>query len=145
MSEIYVKKGVCVNEYKLYKLLQNLYPHFIPKLISYDEKSKELTTEKINEMCVSDMYGENFNLVPPKLINKIRTIIKTLYDNGFNYPDITGYNFIEDSDGKVWIIDFEHCFCKGSYKTLSNLEKKYIQFIEDFIHNNINEWNSDFR
>lgn len=143
MNETYTKKAVSKNEYKLYKLLQNLYYDFIPKLINYDEKDKELTMLKINNLCVSDMYGENFNDVPLELIKKIRNIVKILYEDGFNYPDITGYNFIEDN-GKVWIIDFEHCFCKGSYKILTNLEKKHIKFIEDFIYNDINTWNCRF-
>ena len=123
----------------------NLYSDFIPKLISYDEKSEELITEKINNLCVSDMHGENFSNVPPELIKKIRNIVKILYEDGFNYPDITGYNFIEDDNGKAWLIDFEHCFCKGSYKILTKLEKSHIKFIEDFVYNNISTWNPDFR
>jgi RIO-like serine/threonine protein kinase len=145
MSEVYVKKGVSKNEYKLYKLLQNLYSDFIPKLIHYDEKSEKLMMEKINHLSVSDMHTEDFNNVPPESIKKIRNIVKILYEDGFNYPDITGYNFIEDNNGKVWIIDFEHCFCKGSNKILSNLEKKQIQFIEDFVYNDICSWNPEFK
>ena len=70
--------------------------------------------------------------------------IKILYEDGFNYVDITGYNFIQDANGKVWIIDFEHCFCKGSYNIFNNIEKKYVKFIEDFIYNNLDSWNRDF-
>lgn len=144
MNEIYIKKNVCKNEYKIYKLLQKLRYTFIPKLISYDESKQELITEKINNLCVSDMYGENFTDVPSDITQKIRIIVKTLYEDGFNYVDITGYNFIEDNDGKVWIIDFEHCFCKGSNKVMTNIEKRYIKFIENFIYGNIKNWNPDF-
>ena len=144
MTEVYVKKNVCNNEYKLYKLLQSRYPNFIPEFISYDNVKKELIMSKIKNLCISDMYGEKFNDIPYELIQQIRNIIKILYEDGFNYVDITGYNFIEDTNGKVWIIDFEHCFCKGSYNILNDLEKKYIKFIEDFIYNNIDSWNPDF-
>lgn len=143
MEEVYVKKYVCKHEYKMYKLMSNLYS-FIPKFISYDENKCQLTMQKINTLCVSDMYGEDFNCVPKNIIKGARNIIKKLYDDGFCYPDITGYNFIEDKNGKIWLIDFEHCFFKGSVKILTNTEKLYIKFIENFISGEEQSWNIDF-
>lgn len=43
------------------------------------------------------------------LSSNITTISLALYNHGIVYPDITGYNFIE-SQGKIWIIDFEHAY-----------------------------------
>lgn len=114
-------------------------------VIDYNETTHELTMEKIDNMCVSDMYGEDFKNVPLNIVEKIRNIIRMLYDDGFCYPDITGYNFIEDSNGTVWIIDFEHCFCKGSYNILSNKEKEHIKFIEKFNSGEAQSWNPEFR
>lgn len=140
----YVKQNVCKYEYKLYRLLGYLY-YFIPKLIDYNETTCELTMQKIDNMCISDMYGEDFKNVPLNVVEKIINIIYTLYDDGFCYPDITGYNFIEDSNGTVWIIDFEHCFCKGSNNILSNKEKEQIKFIKKFISGEAQCWNPEFR
>jgi tRNA A-37 threonylcarbamoyl transferase component Bud32 len=143
-EDYYVKKNVCKYEYKLYRLVGCLY-YPIPKLIEYNETTCELTTQKIDNICVSDMYGEDFKNVPLNVVEKIRNIIAMLYDDGFCYPDITGYNFIEDKNGSVWIIDFEHCFCKGSYNILSYQEKEYVKFIEKFISGEAQCWNPEFR
>ena len=41
------------------------------------------------------------------VFKQIQDIILYLYTAGIEYPDITGYNFIEYND-KIWIIDFGH-------------------------------------
>jgi RIO-like serine/threonine protein kinase len=137
------KKKVCKNEYKLHKLMYSLYS-FIPKCINYNEITCELTMQNIDSLNISDMYGEKFTDIPESIRDEVREIIKNLYEDGFCYPDITGYNFIEDNNGKIWLIDFEHCFCKGSYKILTNNEKQYISFIEGFISGEIQSWNPGF-
>jgi len=80
------------------------------------------------------MYGEEDWDTSPELFAKIRKIIKTLCDNNIEYPDITGYNFIEYDD-KVWIIDFEHS--KISKKITNSFIKKFIKGLDG--------WNPDFR
>ena len=74
-------------------------------------------------------YFKEFNF------DEIRTIIKALADNHIEYPDITGYNFIE-YDKKIWIIDFEH----------SSIFKKTMKdpFVNKFIFGS-NKWNPDFK
>ena len=62
--------------------------------------------QKIHNMCLSDFYGEAATNISNELFNKIREIIQLLYDNCIEYPDITGYNFIEKYN-KLWIIYFE--------------------------------------
>jgi tRNA A-37 threonylcarbamoyl transferase component Bud32 len=106
-----------------------------PKLISYNFIKKELVMEKIEGMSVSDMYGEESNKVPIKIFNKIRQIIKKLYDNDIIYNDITGYNFML-SENKIYIIDFEHALYKSDISD--------NKFVLDFI-NGLNEWNPEFR
>jgi tRNA A-37 threonylcarbamoyl transferase component Bud32 len=94
--------------------------------------------KRINALSVSDQYGENFEDVPSHIITKIRDTIATLYTNGIEYPDITGYNFIYEEDAdKLWIIDFEH----ASY---NSCHKGYDPFILDFI-NGRNDWNPEFK
>ena len=79
----------------------------LPKIIGYDLHNKTLTMERIPSDCISNIYGENDEDVDGEIYNKIRKIIKRLYENDIEYPDITGYNFIEYQN-KLWIIDFEH-------------------------------------
>jgi RIO-like serine/threonine protein kinase len=137
------KKIVCKSEYMFHKLLSSQYS-FIPKFINYDEVNCELTMQNIDSLCISDMYGEKFTDIPESIREEVRDIIKTLYEDGFCYPDITGYNFIEDTNGKVWIIDFEHCFWRRSQKVITNKEKHHIQFIKAFISGEIQSWNPEF-
>jgi tRNA A-37 threonylcarbamoyl transferase component Bud32 len=127
----YIKKDVNEYEYKITKMLSKLYS-FIPDVISYDETKCEMTIQKIDNLCISDMYGENFMDVPESIRENIKEIISTLYNDGICYPDITGYNFIEDNNGKIWIIDFEHCFWR------------HIKFVKAFISSNVQTWNPYF-
>ena len=85
---------------------------------------------KINAMNLSDMFGENASDIDEYYFDEIRTIIKTLSDNHIEYPDITGYNFIEYSN-KIWIIDFEHAHIRDT-------------FVDKFIQGR-NKWNPRFK
>ena len=130
----YIKKEVQEHEYNMHKYVYDLHIVNIPKIISYNKEEKILTMEKIDNMNVSDMYGEENWDTSPELFTKIRKIIQTLCDNNIEYPDITGYNFIEYDD-KVWIIDFEHS--KISKKITNSFIKKFIKGLDG--------WNPDFR
>ena len=130
----YIKKNVEEHEYTMHKYVYDLNIVNTPKIISYNKEEKILTMEKIDNMNVSDMYGEENWDTNPELFAKIRKIIKTLCDNNIEYPDITGYNFIEYDD-KVWIIDFEHS--KISKKITNSFIKKFIKGLDG--------WNPDFR
>jgi tRNA A-37 threonylcarbamoyl transferase component Bud32 len=131
----YTKTNVKKSEYYIHNLIYNSDIVNIPKPYSYNIKTRTFTMYKINQMSISDKYGENFSDVPQHIIEEIRNIISTLYYNDIEYPDITGYNFIE-YDNKIWIIDFEH----ASYKLN---KKRYDPFILKFI-NGHNGWNSKF-
>ena len=134
MNSVFSKKNVSSHEYQMQKYIYDLNILNVPKIINYDSNNKILEMEKINNFNISDMYGENSENVPISIFSEIRNIINILYQNGITYPDITGYNFIEN-DNKIWIIDFEH-----SYFTNNDNDDK---FVNEFI-NGLNEWNPYF-
>jgi hypothetical protein len=127
-----------------------------------------MRTRKINALSVADMYGADFEKVPATIISQIRDIIKKLYQAGIIYPDITGYNFIQDSNDRVWIVDFEHCFYLNQNQSihdvmnstdanenafvsphLSELELtakqlNQIKFVHMFCTDDKTEWNPEF-
>jgi hypothetical protein len=109
---------------------------YVPKVYSYDAINSILIMEKIDEMSVSDMYGEHMSDVPKDVVTQIRNIIKVLYNNYIEYPDITGYNFIE-KDEKVYIIDMEHAHYNYGIKS-------YDPYILRFIKEDATEWNEQF-
>ena len=132
---LYIKQNVKEHEYKMHKLVYELKIVNTPKIISYDKNTKTMVMEKIDNMNLSDMYGEDDNIIDEYYFDEIRTIIKKLAENSIEYPDITGYNFIEH-DNKIWIIDFEH----------SSIFKKTMKdpFVNKFIAG-LNKWNPEFK
>jgi tRNA A-37 threonylcarbamoyl transferase component Bud32 len=132
---VFIKNNVNTHELKMHMHVNELNIVDCPKLLSYNFVKKELTMKKIEGMSVSDMYGEESDKVPDKIFNKIRKIIKKLYDNNIIYNDITGYNFMLSED-KIYIIDFEHAQLRS--------DKQIDKFVLDFI-NGLNKWNPEFR
>ena len=131
---MFTKHNVKASEYKMQLLLFNSHIVNVPRPYRFEESN--LTMQMIPALSISDMYGENFSDVPIHITDRIRDIISTLYMNGIEYPDITGYNFIEYQD-KIWIIDFGH----ASYN--SN-PQSYDPFIMKFI-NGYNDWNPNYK
>ena len=134
--ETYIKNNVGMHEYVMHKHIYDLNILNVPRIISYDYHNKILTMEKLENMNISDFYGEKIDQVPIDIVNKIRVIIKRLLDNGIEYPDITGYNFIEKFE-LIWIIDFEHA------KFVDCKKNDNYEFIINFI-NGLNSWNLEF-
>ena len=134
-TKVYIKKNVKEHEYNMHKHVYELNIVNTPKIISYDNKTEVMIMEKIDNMNLSDMHGEEDRMIDEYYFDEIRTIIKTLAENNIEYPDITGYNFIE-YDNKIWIIDFEH----------SSIFKKNMKstFVNKFI-SGANRWNPDFK
>ena len=131
---MFTKPNVSPAEYTVCKYIHGLGIVNTPEPISYDADTKTMTMVSIPQLDISNMYGEGSNDPPEYVFDEIRIIIKKLYDHGIVYPDITGYNFIE-WDGKMWIIDFEHCEINPSRKN---------PFVLEFI-NGANTWNPLFR
>jgi tRNA A-37 threonylcarbamoyl transferase component Bud32 len=130
----YIKKDVSLKEYEMHKHVYSLGIVDTPKILAYDRDTKVMIMENVNYMSVSDYYGEKDTDISEELFQKIRKIIKTLYENNIVYPDITGYNFIEYNK-RVWIIDFEH----SNFKPLLTDD-----FVVKFI-NGANKWNPRFK
>ena len=127
----YTKYGVKQHEYDVHKYVYNLKLEKVnvPKIISYDKEKEIMVMHKINALNLSDMFGEKSSDIDEYYFDEIRTIIQTLSDNGIEYPDITGYNFIEHAN-KIWIIDFEHAHIRDT-------------FVDKFIQGR-NKWNPRF-
>ena len=118
---------------------------FSPKIIKFQisfnkEDSKyigNITMENLNELCIADRYGEDPRNIPKIIWDQIRVILRILYDEeGIEYIDITGYNFI-DKNGKVYIIDFGDAIYKKKNKEMN-------WFLSYFLGGH-NGWNPDFR
>ncbi len=147
MTKIFIKYNVKYHEYFIhdycYYLLKELSKKEdnkininIPKIIAYDNNKKMLTMQKINGDNISNIYGENIENVPIKLLNIIRKCLYLFNQYMIEYIDITGYNFMLDKDEKLWIIDFEHAKCR---KENENTDKFLLKFINGEI-----SWNPDF-
>ena len=135
----FTKKNVSPHEAEIYQRAQSIMD-CVPRFISYDPETMTMITEKIPQMNIADMYGESGQDMSIGLWKEIKDIIIGLYQNGIEYSDITGYNFIEHA-GKVWIIDFGHA------QYIQDIEKNGNQvndFVIDFM-NGIYKWNPDFR
>ena len=130
----YIKQHVSLKEYEMHKHVHALGIVNTPKILAYDRETQFMLMEKVPHMNVSDYYGEKEIHITPALFKKIRSVIKTLYDNNVVYPDITGYNFIE-YDNRIWIIDFEHANFKALLKD---------DFVVKFI-NGADKWNPRFK
>jgi tRNA A-37 threonylcarbamoyl transferase component Bud32 len=137
-SYMFIKENVSLHEYKMHTYAYNLGLINVPKIYDYNEETKVLKMQKITNLCLSDYYGEDPTDISDELFNEIRNIIKILYDNNIEYPDITGYNFIEKND-KTWIIDFGHASFNPYINT--NITDPFIdKFIKGY-----NSWNPNFR
>tara|TARA_E500000178_G_scaffold334209_1_gene369870 strand:- start:3150 stop:3554 length:405 start_codon:yes stop_codon:yes gene_type:complete len=134
MEDIFIKNQVTKDEFMLNRIT-NFLGVPSPTVLAY--KDNTLKLEKIDGMCLSDMYGEKDNDTPINLYNDIRKIIRELLSLGICYPDITGYNFMIDKKDKIWIIDFGHAY-------ITNPEDKIDPFVEKFL-NGYNGWNPDFK
>lgn len=156
----HVKENVYTKEYRIYKYLNNMDLKFIPKLYSYDKEKKILKTQRINGLTIADLYGEDFCKVPKEIVKQIRKIIRYLYNIGIIYPDITGYNFIQDKQKRIWILDFEHSFYINKYINQTTIEAtnlhddseeciikdkdEHLDFVDKFCFEDEQSWNPYF-
>jgi tRNA A-37 threonylcarbamoyl transferase component Bud32 len=138
----YVKQDVHENEWAIQELIHNLNNENIPvpEIIEYNNKSKILVMKRIGGNTLSHNYGEKATDIPDELFKQVVTIVRNLVLIGIEYPDLTGYNFVEDANGKVWIIDFGHAKIEKN-NCINILKNIHIQNI----FNGIKTWNPDFR
>jgi len=99
-------------EYELQKYISLKY-NFSPKVdsITWMSTYAEIVMEKIQGQTLADIFGDDPTDIPDWIWNKMRRIVTTLYnEDGIEYVDITPYNFMIDSNDKIWIIDFGHAY-----------------------------------
>ena len=152
VSDYCFTKGAVFNrEGTMYRYLNTLGLPFLPKFYGYDKEGCILTTQRIYGHCLADYYGDCYDDLPARIKLKIKEIITDLYKNGIVYPNITGYNFIEDINKKIWLIGFKHSFGVNNYKEgFENEEsdimdyREHVQFVKDFCFANENNWNPYF-
>ena len=133
----YIKYQVSDKEHFIQQYVYQLNIVNVPQIIYYDEKNKIMIMKKVEGMNLSDQYGDNANDIPNEIFEQVVKIVRNLVLHNIEYPDLTGYNFIEDTNGKVWIIDFGHSKMMSS-KQINNI---HIQTI----CNGDKKWNPDFR
>jgi len=113
-------------------------PTIIDSEIKFNRKYVgNITMEDLDELCLADKYGEEPEKIPILIWDQIRTILRILYyEEGIEYIDITGYNFIEKNN-KVYIIDFGDAI-------YSKKDKEMNWFLSYFL-GGANSWNPDFK
>ena len=113
---------------------------FAPKIQKIDGNVVQMDT--VEGMCLADLYTDD----PSKISNaawfQIESILETLFEcEGIEYVDITSYNFMEDKDGKIWIIDFGHAY----YTRKEKGEPAENWFLRSVLAGESGKaWNSDF-
>ena len=133
----YVKQNVNHREYFMQKYVYKLDIVNVPEIIEYNDESKIMVMKKVGNHNLSDNYGENATDIPKELFDQVVKIVRNLVLHNIEYPDLTGYNFVEDSNGKVWIIDFEH----SSLMSTKHIDNIHIQNI----CNGYKKWNPEFK
>ena len=132
----YVKHNVGHREYFMQKYVYNLNIVNVPEIVEYNDESKIMVMKKAGKHNLSYIYGDKASDIPDELFNQVVKIVRNLVLHNIEYPDLTGYNFIEDSNGKIWIIDFGHS-CLMTSKQITNI---HIQNI----CNGYKNWNPEF-
>jgi tRNA A-37 threonylcarbamoyl transferase component Bud32 len=133
----YIKRDVDDREHFMQQYVYQLNIVNVPQIIYYDEKNKIMIMKKVEGMNLSDQYGDNANDIPNEIFEQVVKIVRNLVLHNIEYPDLTGYNFIEDTDGKVWIIDFGHSKMMSS----NQINNIHIQNI----CNGDKKWNPEFK
>jgi len=137
MNDLYIKEQVESNEYMIARIANQGLHIPTPEIIYYNSTCKVMIMTKIHQCSVADYYGDSDSETPDEVYIQIRKIIGDLLMAGISYPDITGYNFIEDNNGKVWIIDFGHAEVKAPNKMVDTFITKFL--------NGHNGWNPEFK
>ena len=106
---------------------------FAPKIHHVDGNVVQM--DSIAGLCLADQYTDNPTKIPKKIWSEIHRIVSILFEReGIEYVDITGYNFIEDNDGKIWILDFGDAYYTNG---------KVNWFLKEFLDEPYG-WNPDF-
>jgi RIO-like serine/threonine protein kinase len=124
--DIFEKTNVGYDEYLIAVLLQRTTQLPIPEIYGYNSDTKTMRVKKMDHLSLADFYGINDVEFPKEIYECVRKIVQTLDNLGIDYPDITPYNFIEDDNGEIWIVDFEHA-------SMRNQDEPRNEFMEKFL------------
>ena len=137
-NEFHVKRNVDHKEYFLNRYVANLGSVRIPEVVEYFQETRIMVSKRVRGNNISDNHGEDVNHVPDEVFEKVATIIRELVLSGVEYPDITGYNFIEELDtDDVWIVDFGH----ANIKQQREITDRHIKAV----CNGEKKWNPEYR
>jgi tRNA A-37 threonylcarbamoyl transferase component Bud32 len=121
-----------VREVRLQTTAANL--GLAPRVLGTDNKTF-IEMENVGT-ALAYVYGTDTEDLPNDVRGSVYDIICTLYANGIQYLDITPYNFTQDENGRVWIIDFGHA---------TNRKRLRPYLIKMFNEGYLHTWNADFR
>ena len=77
----YIKENVSLQEYEMQTYVYNTGIVNVPKIIDYDIETKQMKMVRVGVMNISDFYGEKSEDISVDLFERIRNIIKILYEN----------------------------------------------------------------
>jgi len=136
-NEYYIKKNVSHREYFMQHFVYKLNIINVPEIINYNDDTRTMTMVRVGKNNLSHNYGENATDISDDIFDKVAVIVRKLVLHGIEFPDLTGYNFVEDDTGKIWIIDFEH----AKFTPTQNITNIHIRTI----CNGTKRWNPDFK
>jgi RIO-like serine/threonine protein kinase len=143
-DKIFIKKNVNPREVAVHKYVYDLNIVNTPTVLDYNPKTRIMKMENIPHLSVADFFGSDIDNVPEEIIEMIRYIVKSLYDVGVEFPDISGYNFIYDETlNKMWVIDYGNAVFLEDIKLAEEETFKRDEFVEEFMEG-LNSWNPDF-
>lgn len=134
-----VSKQAAQLEYEIQSYIASKY-NFTPKThgITLMSSYTEIAMEIVQGQTLADMFGDDPDNIPGWVWDEMRRIVTLLYtQEGIEYIDITPYNFMIDSNDKIWIIDFGHArYC--------DMSRPANWFLTDFIYEEVRSFNPDF-
>lgn len=113
---------------------------FAPNILDAD--SNIINMDTVDGSTLAELYGDDPESIPDDVWEQIVYILITLFEQeGIEYIDITSYNFMMDSAGKVWIIDFGHAY----YTNVKKGEEADNWFLQSVIKGESGKaWNPDY-
>ena len=119
---ITICKGQCVisfsnkEQYETNKKIYEKNLNWIPNLINANDEDKTLTIEKIGRSLAEKYQGS----IRSRYLPKMRMLSKKFYNSfGIYHNDMRYKNVLEDSNGKLYLIDFEYA-TKSLEKNIPN-------------------------
>lgn len=107
----------------------------VQKIVPGENGTSIIWMDAIEGKTLYELYGDSPHDIPPGLWNRIRLNLQVLYiEYGIQYVDVTPYNFMMDSNDRLWIVDFGDATIH---------EKELNWFLVDLFDGR-DEWNSDF-